>query len=127
MLIRGVALLAGCYIVGQLIGESLGQLLNVNANIGGVGFAMLLLIFAQHWLEKRNHFHQDMEQGILFWSKLYIPVIVAMSATQNVRVALSSGGVAVLAGSIPVVLSLLFIPLLKPAKQPAETPEEWTI
>ncbi len=126
MLIRGVALLAGCFIVGQLVGETLGRLIGVDANIGGVGFAMLLLIFAQNWLEKRDQLHPEMESGILFWSKLYIPVIVAMSATQNVRVALSSGVVALLAGSIPMILCLLFIPLLTKSKTPAETPSEWT-
>jgi len=126
MLIRGVALLAGCFIVGQLVGETLGRLIGVDANIGGVGFAMLLLIFAQNWLEKRDQLHPELESGILFWSKLYIPVIVAMSATQNVRVALSSGVVALLAGSIPMILCLLFIPLLAKSKTTTETPAEWT-
>ena len=44
MIIYGVALLAGCYMAGNLIGDVLGMALGVNANIGGVGFAMLLLI-----------------------------------------------------------------------------------
>ncbi|MBO0938258.1 malonate transporter subunit MadL [Fibrella sp. HMF5335] len=126
MLIRGVALLAGCYLTGQLLGETLGRLLHTNANIGGVGFAMLLLIFAQNWLEKRDRFLPQMQSGILFWSNLYIPVIVAMSATQNVRVALSSGFTALLAGVVPVALCLLFLPLLSAAKPPVETPTEWT-
>ena len=43
MIIYGVALLAGCYMAGNLIGDVLGMALGVNANIGGVGFAMLLL------------------------------------------------------------------------------------
>jgi len=127
MLIKGVALLAGCFILGQLVGETLGRLIGVDANIGGVGFAMLLLIFAQNWLEKRDLFHADMESGILFWSKMYIPVIVAMSAIQNVRVALSSGAVAFLAGIIPVVLCLLFLPFLSKQVTPAKTPAERTI
>lgn len=112
MLIRGVALLAGCYLLGQLIGETLGRLIGIDANVGGVGFAMLLLIFAQNWLEKRDALHPMMANGILFWSNLYIPVIVAMSSVQNVRVALSSGLIALLAGSIPVVLCLLLVPVL---------------
>jgi malonate transporter MadL subunit len=127
MLIRGVALLAGCFIVGQLLGETLGLLIGVKANIGGVGFAMLLLIFAQNRLEKRDRFHPEMESGILFWSKLYIPVIVAMSAIQNVRVAVSSGLIALLAGTIPVVLCLLFLPLLaRKSNEVSKTPAEWT-
>jgi malonate transporter MadL subunit len=126
MLIRGVALLAGCFIVGQLVGETLGRLIGVDANIGGVGFAMLLLIFTQNWLQKQDQFHSELESGIQFWSKMYIPVIVAMSATQNVQAALSSGVIALLAGSIPVALCLLFLPLLSKSKSPAETPPKWT-
>ena len=44
MIIYGVALLAFCYVVGQILGEFLGKLIGVNANVGGVSFAMLLLI-----------------------------------------------------------------------------------
>lgn len=112
MLIRGVALLAACYIIGQLIGETLGQLLRINANVGGVGFAMLLLILAQNWLEKRGLFHVEMEAGVLFWSKMYLPVIVAMSAIQNAKLALSSGLVALFAGIFPVLLCLALVPLI---------------
>ena len=112
MLIRGVALLAACYVTGQLIGETLGRLLQINANVGGVGFAMLLLILSQNWLEQRGRFHPEMEEGVLFWSKMYIPVIVAMSATQNAKLALSSGLVALLAGIIPVLLCLATMPLI---------------
>ena len=44
MVIYGVALLSGCYMAGNVIGDILGALLGVKANIGGVGFAMLFLI-----------------------------------------------------------------------------------
>ena len=112
MLVRGVALLAGCYIAGQLLGESLGRLLHIDANVGGVGFAMVLLILSQHWLEKQGLFNSEMESGVLFWSKMYLPVIVAMSAIQNVKAAFSSGLVALLAGIIPVVVCLATMPLI---------------
>lgn len=112
MLIRGVALLAACYITGQLIGETLGRLLQINANVGGVGFAMLLLILSQNWLEQRGRFHLEMQEGVMFWSKMYLPVIVAMSATQNAKLALSSGLVALLAGIVPVVVCLATMPLI---------------
>lgn len=42
MVIYGTALIAGCYLAGSLMGQLLGQLLGIPANIGGVGFAMLL-------------------------------------------------------------------------------------
>jgi malonate transporter MadL subunit len=123
MLIKGVALLSGCFILGQLIGETLGRILHIDANVGGVGFAMVLLIFSQNYLEKRGLFNAEMESGVMFWSKMYIPVIVAMSAIQNVKVALSSGMVALLAGIIPVIICLATMPFIsKLTKHNDESP-----
>ncbi len=112
MIIKGVALLSACYLAGQLFGEILGQLLNIDANVGGVGFAMLLLIFAQKYLNSKGYFDSETENGILFWSKMYIPIIVAMSATQNVKTAISSGFIAILTGVIPTVMVLFTLPFL---------------
>jgi len=102
MLVYGVAILSGCFIMGQLIGESLGKLLHIDASVGGVGFAMLLLILVNHWMHKRKWFTAEMDNGVMFWNKMYIPVIVAMSASQNVAVALAGGLVALLAGGFSV-------------------------
>ena len=44
MVIYGVALLSFCMLVGIWAGDILGQLIGVEANVGGVGIAMLLLI-----------------------------------------------------------------------------------
>ena len=44
MMIYGTAVLAGCLIAGMIVGDVLGTLLGVDSNVGGVGFAMLLLI-----------------------------------------------------------------------------------
>lgn len=112
MTIYGVAFLSACYLAGQLLGEGLGQLLGIQANVGGVGFAMLLLIVAGDWWQKHHAMPLEAERGIQFWSHLYIPVIVAMSATQNVRVAFSSGGLALLAGIVPTACAFALIPLL---------------
>jgi malonate transporter MadL subunit len=112
MLLRGVALLAGCFIIGQITGETLGRWLHIDANVGGVGFAMLLLILTQNELEKKGLFHKEMEEGVNFWSKMYIPIIVAMSSIQNVRVAISSGVVAVLVGVIPMLICLATMPYI---------------
>jgi malonate transporter MadL subunit len=110
MVIYGVAVLAACYLLGQLIGETLGRILHIDANVGGVGFAMLLLILVSQWMHKKKWTSSETDNGVLFWSKMYIPVIVAMSATQNVTVALSGGLVAILAGILPVVICFLLIP-----------------
>ncbi len=111
-MIYGVALLAACYLVGQTIGELLGRWLHINSNVGGVGFAMLLLILLNQWMHQRKWITPEMEKGILFWSNLYIPVIVAMSSIQDVKAATSGGMVALLAGVIPVVLCITMLPVL---------------
>jgi malonate transporter MadL subunit len=110
MLVYGVAILSGCFIVGQLIGETLGKLLHIDASVGGVGFAMLLLILVNRWMHKKKYFTAEMDNGVMFWNKMYIPVIVAMSASQNAAAALSGGFVAILAGGLSVVFSFLLIP-----------------
>lgn len=112
MIIYGVALLAFCYVTGQLLGEYVGQLIGVDANVGGVGFAMLLLVILNDWLQKKGYLDALTEAGILFWSQMYIPIIVAMAATQNVKVAVSSGFIALFAGIVPVVLCIITIPFL---------------
>jgi len=112
MLVYGVAILAGCFIIGQLVGQLLGRALNIDANIGGVGFGMLLLILVQQWMHKRAWLTPDVDSGINFWNKMYIPVIVAMSSIQNVKAAFSSGLVAILAGVIPTVICFLLVPVI---------------
>ena len=104
MVIFGTTLLAVCYLLGIIIGDALGSLIGVKANVGGVGFAMILLIASLHYLHERGLMTLGTERGITFWAAMYIPVVVAMSATQNVLVAFKSGMVAVLgaAGSVIV-------------------------
>lgn len=112
MLVYGVAVLAGCFIIGQITGEVFGHLLHIDANVGGVGFAMLLLIFVNQWMHRKQLISPDMEKGILFWSNMYIPVVVAMSATQNAKAALSGGTLALAAGVIPVAACFGLVPLI---------------
>jgi len=112
MTIYGVGLLAICFLTGQVAGEALGNLLGIDANVGGVGFAMILLMVCNRWLERRGLMEEPTRRGIAFWDNLYIPVIVAMSATQNVRVAIGSGHLALLAGSLPVLALLFLVPVI---------------
>ncbi|HAK80824.1 MAG TPA: malonate transporter subunit MadL [Runella sp.] len=119
MVIYGVALLAFCYLVGQVVGEYLGSWLGVEANVGGVGFAMLLLIVINSWLEKQGKLDNLTQSGIQFWNQMYIPIIVAMASTQNVKLAVSSGAVALLAGALPVAICYLTIPYLTKAFKPS--------
>ncbi|WP_046077840.1 malonate transporter subunit MadL [Halomonas sp. HG01] len=122
MVIYGVALLAGCMMLGLATGDVLGHLLGIEANLGGVGIAMLLLIFATGYLKTRGKLPEATVSGIKFWNAMYIPIVVAMAASQNVAAALSGGAVALLAGALAVVLGLAMVPVFagKPSRERAE-------
>ena len=108
MVIYGVALLSFCMLVGVLVGDLLGQVMQVEANVGGVGIAMLLLLLGG----KEAALSPITEKGLGFWSAMYIPIVVAMAARQNVAEALSGGWMAIVAGVAAVAASFAMIPVL---------------
>jgi malonate transporter MadL subunit len=125
MVILGTALLAVCYLVGIMLGDALGSLIRVKANIGGVGFAMMLLIAAVHYLHERGIMTTETERGITFWAAMYIPVVVAMSATQNVLVAFTSGAVAVLGAAGSVALCVCVVAVINRVLPRRGVDPEW--
>ena len=112
MAIYGTALLSLCLLAGLLAGKALGRLLGMDTNVGGVGIAMLLLIWLTDRLKREGALSPASESGITFWSAIYIPVTVAMAASQNVRAALGGGAVAILAGSLAVIACVALVPLI---------------
>jgi|TARA_B110000261_G_C12801309_1_gene244387 malonate transporter MadL subunit len=112
MIVYGVALLSFCMLIGTYAGNLLGNLLGVNANVGGVGISMVLLILLSNMSNKKLHLNAMSESGIYFWSAMYIPIVVAMAAKQNVIAAVSSGWLAVIAGVLAVAVSFAVIPLI---------------
>ncbi|MEM6766009.1 MAG: malonate transporter subunit MadL [Bacteroidota bacterium] len=112
MKIYGVAMLAACFLIGKLMGAFLGQLLHIDGNVGGVGFAMALLILVNTLVYKRKSIPEETSQGILFWSGMYIPIVVAMSATQHVKAALTGGWIALSVGIGGTFACFLLIPLV---------------
>jgi malonate transporter MadL subunit len=112
MVIYGVALLAFCMLVGVLAGDLLGMLIGVKANVGGVGIAMLLLILLSNLSHHKLKLSPMTENGVNFWSAMYIPIVVAMAAKQNVIAAISSGWMAIIAGVAAVAASFALIPVL---------------
>lgn len=112
MKIYGVALLAFCFLLGKLVGNILGYLMQINGDVGGVGFAMLFLMLSHSLFKRKGWMEKETEKGILFWSSMYIPIIVAMAATQNVKAALSGGPVAILIGVLATFMAFTFIPLI---------------
>lgn len=112
MIIYGTALLAVSYLLGVFLGGLLGQLLGVDANIGGVAIAMVLLIIGKEMLAKRGYLPKSTQFGVLYWAGMYIPIVVAMAAGQNVVAALSGGLVAAVVSVIALVATVLVVRLL---------------
>lgn len=112
MVIYGVALLSFCMLVGVFVGDLLGEAMGVQANVGGVGIAMLLLLVLSNLGSREAALSPITEKGIGFWSAMYIPIVVAMAARQNVFAALSGGWMAIVAGVAAVTASFAVIPLL---------------
>src|SRR5699024_7379041 len=85
VIILGVALLSGSLLIGTFIGGLLGNLLGVDANVGGVGIAMIVLIVSTNFLARSGRLSPATSSGISFWSGMYIPIVVAMAATERRR------------------------------------------
>jgi malonate transporter MadL subunit len=112
MVVYGVALLSFCMLAGIFIGDLIGDLIGAQANVGGVGIAMLLLIILSSLSKKEFELEPPTRSGINFWSAMYIPIVVAMAAKQNVLAALTGGWMAIIAGVAAVAVSFAVIPLL---------------
>lgn len=112
MPIYGTALLSLCLLTGLTVGRMIGAALGVDADIGGVGIAMLLLIIGSDALQRRGLMKAPTESGIVFWGQMYVPIVVAMAASQNVLGALSGGVMAILAGLAAVAGSFVLVAVL---------------
>jgi malonate transporter MadL subunit len=106
-MIYGIALLAFSFLFGQWMGIMLGHWIGIDSNVGGVGFAMIILILAKEGFQRKGWYRTELDYGIDFWGKLYIPVVVAMAASLNVKVAVTSGSLAIAAGLIPVIFAFI--------------------
>jgi malonate transporter MadL subunit len=124
MVISGVALLAICTLLGALLGDALGSALGVKADVGGVGIAMMLLIGARLWLARRGRLSHGLKLGVEFWGALYIPIVVAMAAQQNVVSALAGGPVVVIAGVGGTLVCFATAALIGRLGGPVETMDE---
>ncbi len=113
MEIYGLGIVALCMYLGSLIGYSIGGALGISGNVGGVGFAMLILVLiSNHVEQKSGGFAERTQKGILLLSALYIPIVVAMAARQNVVAAFSGGAVAFLAGGISTIGAMFLVPVI---------------
>ena len=124
MIIYGTALLAACHLLGIFLGDLLGQALGVKTNVGGVGIAMLLLIFARLYMQKTDRLPKLTELGVEYWGAMYIPVVVAMAAQQDVVAALRGGPVALISAFGSVAVCACVIALInRTEREPAAAAE----
>ena len=107
-------MLSLCYFAGLFVGEVMGRFVGLNANVGGVGFAMLFLLLLCSYSETVKNSLRNVRlcSGLKFWQNMYIPVVIAMSASQDVVKAVRSGWLAILCGVTLTVLSLCLIPFV---------------
>lgn len=122
MIIYGLALLSACMFAGVFVGTLIGQLIGIPGDIGGVGFAMLFLMLSTEILDRKGLMKKSASSGIEFWSAMYIPIVVAMAASQNVYAAISGGPTALVAG---VAGCVVMFPLIKPLSKLAKPNENW--
>jgi malonate transporter MadL subunit len=126
MIIYGTAILAICHLLGDYLGNLLGMALGVKANVGGVAIAMILLILSKELLAKKGYLPQVTQFGVLYWSGMYIPIVVAMSAGQNVVAALSGGMLGLIVSVASLIGTVLVIRYLNRMSGDYET-YEWTV
>lgn len=111
-MIYSLVTLSLCMIVGKYIGLLLGTLVGINADVGGVGFAIILLVLITNSPRLAFTQKKEFKDGVNFWKQMYMPVVVALAATQNVYRMLTSGLVAIVAGSATVAVPFLIVYLL---------------
>jgi malonate transporter MadL subunit len=73
---------------------------------------MLLLVLACSSRKLKKLVEGDSGKGVKFWSAMYIPIIVAMAARQNVVAAVNGGMVALAAGVMAVIACFSLVPVL---------------
>lgn len=112
MAIYGSAILAFSLVCGLLVGRLVGLAVGIDANVGGVGIAMLLLIVITDRISRAAPLDSATQSGILFWSAIYVPVAVALAASQNVRAAVSGGPTALLAGAGATIACMMLVPMV---------------
>jgi malonate transporter MadL subunit len=124
MTISGVALLAICTLLGSVLGDALGAALGAKANVGGVGIAMILLIIARIWLTRRAVLTPAIKLDIAFWAAMYIPVVVAMAAQQDVVSAVKGGPIVVIAAIGTLLVCFAAVAIINRAAGPTATMDE---
>ena len=123
-MIYSLVTLSLCMIVGKYIGLLLGTLVGIDADVGGVGFAIILLVIVTNSPKFTFAKTKEFKDGVNFWKQMYMPVVVALAAIQNVYRMLTSGMVAIVAGSAAVAVPFLIVYLIHKHEERRQTENE---
>ena len=111
MLVYGVAVLAGCFIIGQITGELFGHLLHIDANVGGVVLPCCCSFSSISGCTGKKLITP-------IWRRASCSGAICTSQwwwrcrPQNAKAALSGGGLAVAAGIIPLAACFALVPVI---------------
>jgi malonate transporter MadL subunit len=83
---------------------------------------MLLLIFARLYMEKNDKLPKLTELGVEYWGAMYIPVVVAMAAQQDMVAALRGGPVAILSAFAAAAVCACVISVINRTEAKTEEP-----
>ena len=123
-MIYSLVTLSLCMIVGKYVGLLLGTLVGIDADVGGVGFAIILLVIVTNSPKFTFAHTKEFKDGVNFWKQMYMPVVVALAAIQNVYRMLTSGMVAIVAGSAAVAVPFLIVYLIHKHEERRQTENE---
>lgn len=109
MIIYGTALLAVSYLLGVFLGGLLGKILGVEANIGGVAIAMILLIVGKELLAKKA-ISLSLPSLVFYTGQVCISLsLLLWLQGQNVVAALSGGMVAAVVSVIALTATVFVV------------------
>ena len=103
-MIYGTCIISLSMLLGNLIGNTIGKVCHIDVNVGGVGFSIIIFLVITEYLKKKGKMTEKLNTSFNFWKGRYIPVVVAMAASQDVFNAVSRGLIAIIAGVLPVLL-----------------------
>src|SRR3954470_12632403 len=96
----------------------------IGGKVGGVGLAMMMLIAARIWLVRQDGLSHGVKLGVEFWATMYIPIVVAMAAQQNVVAAARGGPIVLIAGLGAVSICFACVALISRFGDKRELPPE---
>jgi malonate transporter MadL subunit len=82
----------------------------------------MLLIFARIYMQKKDMLPKLSELGVEYWGAMYIPVVVAMAAQQDMVSALRGGPVALLSAIGAVAACAVVIAAINRTERPEHEP-----